>query len=74
MVDSTGSALIRIRPQPPWPGGEPGAPGENWLLPGGDESEAERLPDKCTIHVQAGDVIRVLAWRRRVGDAALLGP
>ena len=40
----------------PWPGGKPGAPGENWLLPGGDESEAERLPDKCTIHVQAGDM------------------
>ena len=30
-------------------GGEPGAVGENWLLPGGDEARAEQLPDKCTI-------------------------
>jgi hypothetical protein len=37
-------------------GGGPGAPGENWLLPGGDESRAERLPDKCTIRMTAGDV------------------
>ena len=34
--------------------------GENWLLPGGDESRAERLPDKCTIQLAAGDVVRIL--------------
>jgi 5-oxoprolinase (ATP-hydrolysing) len=34
--------------------------GENWLLPGGDESRAERLPDKCTIQLEAGDVLRML--------------
>ena len=34
--------------------------GENWLLPGGDEARAERLPDKCTIHLEAGDVLRML--------------
>jgi N-methylhydantoinase B/oxoprolinase/acetone carboxylase alpha subunit len=41
-------------------GGEPGATGENWLLPQGDEDRAERLPDKCTIRLQAGDVVRML--------------
>ena len=41
-------------------GGGPGATGENWLLPQGDESRAERLPDKCTIRLKAGDVLRML--------------
>jgi len=41
-------------------GGAPGATGENWLLPGGDESLAERLPDKCTVRLRAGDVLRML--------------
>jgi 5-oxoprolinase (ATP-hydrolysing) len=41
-------------------GGEPGASGENWLLPEGDESRAERLSDKCTVELTAGDVVRVL--------------
>jgi N-methylhydantoinase B/oxoprolinase/acetone carboxylase alpha subunit len=41
-------------------GGGPGARGENWLLPGGDEAAARPLPDKCTIHLAAGDVLRVL--------------
>ena len=41
-------------------GGEDGAPGENWLLPQGDEDRAERLPDKCTIRLKAGDVLRML--------------
>jgi N-methylhydantoinase B/oxoprolinase/acetone carboxylase alpha subunit len=34
--------------------------GENWLLPGGDESRIEQLPDKCTIPLEAGDVLRML--------------
>ena len=34
--------------------------GENWLLPGGDEARAARLPDKCTIQLKAGDVLRIL--------------
>ena len=38
---------------------KPGACGENWLLPGGDEARAERLADKCTVTLQAGDVLRV---------------
>jgi N-methylhydantoinase B/oxoprolinase/acetone carboxylase alpha subunit len=41
-------------------GGAPGAVGENWLVPGGDESRARRLPDKCTVHLDAGDVLRIL--------------
>jgi N-methylhydantoinase B len=41
-------------------GGGPGGPGENWLLPQGDEAAAERLPDKCTIRLRAGDVLRML--------------
>ncbi len=59
---ATVSLITERRASRPWglDGGEPAAPGENWLLPGGDESQAQRLPDKCTIHVQAGDVIRVL--------------
>jgi N-methylhydantoinase B/oxoprolinase/acetone carboxylase alpha subunit len=46
----------------PWglAGGEPGATGENWLLPGGDESRAEQLLDKCTIRMRRGDVVRLL--------------
>ena len=40
--------------------GEPGAVGENWLLPGGDEATAVRLGDKCTIQVRADDVLRML--------------
>ena len=38
----------------------PGARGENWLLPGGDEARAEPLPDKGTVHLRAGDVLRIL--------------
>jgi 5-oxoprolinase (ATP-hydrolysing) len=34
--------------------------GENWLLPGGDEARAERLPDERTIQMKAGDVLRML--------------
>ena len=59
---ATVSLITERRRSRPWglEGGGPAAPGENWLLPGGDESRAERLPDKCTITVRAGDVIRLL--------------
>jgi N-methylhydantoinase B/oxoprolinase/acetone carboxylase alpha subunit len=50
----------RTTPPPGLDGGAPGAVGENWLLPGGDESGARRLPDKCTVHLDPGDVLRVL--------------
>lgn len=38
----------------------PGAVGGNWLLPGGDESPAELLPDNWTIPLKAGDALRML--------------
>lgn len=62
LTDATVSLITERRVSQPWglAGGAPGAVGENWLLPGGDESRAERLPDKCTIHVRAGDVLRML--------------
>ena len=62
LEDVTVSLITERRVSRPWglAGGEPGAPGENWLLPGGDEARAERLPDKCTIRMRAGDVLRML--------------
>ena len=62
LEDVTVSLITERRVSRPWglAGGEPGARGENWLLPGGDEARAERLPDKCTIRMHAGDVLRML--------------
>ena len=56
------SLITERRTSQPWgiDGGGPGAVGENWLLRGGDEARAERLPDKVTIALDAGDVVRVL--------------
>ena len=72
LEDCTVSLITERRVSRPWglAGGEPGAAGENWLLPGGDESRAERLPDKCTVR-PAGrrrdpDAD---AWWRRLGRA-----
>ncbi len=62
LEDVTLSLITERRASQPWglAGGEPGAVGENWLLPGGDEARAERLPDKCTIQLKADDVLRML--------------
>jgi N-methylhydantoinase B/oxoprolinase/acetone carboxylase alpha subunit len=62
LTEATASLVTERRQSRPWglDGGEPGAPGENWLLPGGNESRAERLPDKCTVRLRPGDVLRVL--------------
>lgn len=62
LEDCTASLITERRVSRPWglAGGEPGAPGENWLLPQGDEARAERLLDKCTIRMKAGDVLRML--------------
>ena len=59
---TTVSLVTERRTSRPWglAGGEPGAPGENWLFPDGDEARAERLLDKCTIELKAGDVLRML--------------
>ncbi|MGH9183184.1 MAG: hydantoinase B/oxoprolinase family protein [Acidimicrobiales bacterium] len=77
LEDVTVSLITERRVSRPWglAGGEPGAPGENWLLPRGDEGRAERLPDKCTIRLRAGDVLRMLTpggggW----GSPARAGP
>ena len=58
----TASLITERRTSHPWglAGGGEGATGENWLLKGGDEARAERLPDKCTIDLGPGDVIRML--------------
>jgi N-methylhydantoinase B/oxoprolinase/acetone carboxylase alpha subunit len=62
LEDVTVSVITERRTSQPWGlwGGEPGAVGENWLLPGGDETRAERLLDKCTVQLKAGDVLRML--------------
>ena len=62
LVDATVSLITERRVSQPWglAGGEPGAVGENWLLPGGDDARIEALPDKCTITLRAGDVLRML--------------
>ncbi len=62
LEDVTVSLITERRVSHPWglAGGEPGARGENWLLPGGDETKAERLLDKCTMRMRAGDVLRIL--------------
>jgi N-methylhydantoinase B/oxoprolinase/acetone carboxylase alpha subunit len=58
----TVSLITERRVSAPWGlgGGAPGAVGENWLLPAGDESRAERLADKVTIELRTGDVLRIL--------------
>ncbi len=62
LADATVSFITERRVSQPWglAGGGPGAVGENWLLPGGDEGRAERLADKVTLELRAGDVVRIL--------------
>ena len=62
LEDCTVSLITERRQSRPWGlhGGEAGTPGENWLLPAGDESRAQRLLDECTVELRAGDVLRVL--------------
>jgi N-methylhydantoinase B len=61
LEDCTVSLITERRTSQPWglAGGGPGATGENWLLPGGNEAGAEQLPDKCTIRLKRGDLLRV---------------
>ena len=72
LEDAVVSLITERRVRAPWGlhGGDPGATGENWLLPAGDESRATPLPDKGTILVRAGDVVRIRTpggggWGRR---------
>ena len=62
LVDTTVSLVTERRSSRPagtGAGAGDGAAGENWRLPGGDESAATRLADKCTVELRAGDVLRV---------------
>jgi len=61
LEDCTLSLITERRSSQPWglAGGGPGAVGENWILPGGFERLAKRMPDKCTLRLHAGDVIRM---------------
>ncbi len=62
LEDATLSLVTERRINAPWglAGGTSGAVGENWLLPAGDEARATRLPDKCTVRLTKGDVVRIL--------------
>jgi len=63
MLDACTMSLIterRTSSPPGLAGGAPGAPGQNWLVPEGDESRAEPLPDKVTVRLARGDVLRML--------------
>jgi len=53
LEEVTVSLITERRTSQPWGlnGGGPGDTGENWLLPGGDESSAKPLPDKCTLRL-----------------------
>ena len=57
---ATLSLMGERRATSPWglSGGEPGAPGEDWLIHAG--GERERLPSKCTVAVEPGDQLLVL--------------
>jgi N-methylhydantoinase B/oxoprolinase/acetone carboxylase alpha subunit len=57
----TVSLVTERRISRPWglAGGQPGAPGENWLLPGGAEERARLLPAKVTLELDRGDVVRM---------------
>jgi N-methylhydantoinase B/oxoprolinase/acetone carboxylase alpha subunit len=59
---ATCSLITERRASRPWglAGGEPGAAGENWLWPGGDESSRRPLGDKVTVGLAAGDAVQVL--------------
>jgi N-methylhydantoinase B/oxoprolinase/acetone carboxylase alpha subunit len=59
---STASLITERRASRPWglEGGEPGASGENWLWPEGDESARQPLLDKVTVTLAAGDAIQLL--------------
>ena len=62
LEDVTVSLITERRVSQPWGlwGGEPGAVGENWVWPEGDATRRDRLPDKCTVNLKAGDAIQIL--------------
>mgnify|MGYP000082402109 CR=1 FL=1 len=75
LEDVTVSLITGRRVSQPWglAGGGPGAIGENWLLHQGDESRAERLLDKCTLRLRAGEWAADADARRRLGQPPVPG-
>jgi N-methylhydantoinase B len=59
---ATVSMITERRVSQPWglAGGHPGATGENWLWPGGDEAKRVPLADKVTLELAAGDAVCLL--------------
>jgi N-methylhydantoinase B/oxoprolinase/acetone carboxylase alpha subunit len=59
---ATLSLITERRTSRPWGlhGGGPGATGENWLWPAGDESRRQPQLDKVTVELAAGDAVQVL--------------
>ena len=59
---ATLSLITERRVSRPWglAGGGPGAVGENWLWPGGEEGRRMRLGDKVTVELRAGDAVQVV--------------
>ncbi len=59
---TTCTLISQRRSRPPFglAGGAPGALGENWVLRGGEEARAVRLPATTTVLLAPGDVIRIL--------------
>jgi N-methylhydantoinase B/oxoprolinase/acetone carboxylase alpha subunit len=59
---ATLSLITERRVSRPWglEGGTPGAVGENWLWPEGDESRRTLLSDKVTVELATGDAVQVL--------------
>jgi N-methylhydantoinase B len=59
LAGATLSLMGERRRHRPWglAGGEPGAPGEDWLIRDGDR---EKLSAKCTVSVEPGDRLLVL--------------
>ncbi len=60
LADATVTLLTERRRHAPYglAGGQPGARGENWLIPG-DGSKPQRLPGKATLQARAGDRIGI---------------
>src|SRR3954453_20769472 len=59
---ATLSLITERRASRPWglAGGGPGAAGENWRWPDGDESRRTPLSDKVTVQLTAGDAVQIL--------------
>src|SRR5205814_7790996 len=62
LEDCTVSLITERRVTRPWglAGGGPGAAGEKWVVCAGGESRGEGVPDKCTVQLRTGDVVRRL--------------